>query len=191
MAYNFHTRGDVPWYQDGPLGWLGALAWGLGLPRARAYKPCHGGTRSGRPRSAKAPGAAVVGILGRCPKHRAQAMVWSLAGSLRASEESESPGLLSDLGHEVPTALLPSLLTITLGAPAGALGIIEGVADAVAGAARFGGGALADDSERRRTIAVGGYVSMAILSGFVGAATAVWQVGILRAGAWASRRLRV
>jgi hypothetical protein len=37
--------------------------------------------------------------------------------------------LLSDLGHEVPTALLPSLLTITLGAPASALDIVEGVAD--------------------------------------------------------------
>ena len=34
--------------------------------------------------------------------------------------------LLSDLGHEIPTALLPSLLTSTLGAPASALGLIEG-----------------------------------------------------------------
>ena len=34
--------------------------------------------------------------------------------------------LLSDLGHEVPTALLPSFLTSTLGAPAAALGVIEG-----------------------------------------------------------------
>ena len=33
---------------------------------------------------------------------------------------------LSDLGHEVPTALLPSFLTSTLGAPASALGLIEG-----------------------------------------------------------------
>src|SRR6188472_268962 len=31
--------------------------------------------------------------------------------------------LLADLGHEVPTALLPSLLTSTLGAPASALGL--------------------------------------------------------------------
>jgi hypothetical protein len=33
---------------------------------------------------------------------------------------------LSDVGHEVPTSLLPSLLTSTLGAPASALGLIEG-----------------------------------------------------------------
>jgi hypothetical protein len=37
--------------------------------------------------------------------------------------------LLSDLGHEIPTALLPSFLTSTLGASAAALGLIEGVAD--------------------------------------------------------------
>lgn len=53
--------------------------------------------------------------------------------------------LLADLRHEVPTALLPSPLTTTLRAPAAALGLIEGVADALAGVARFGGGALADD----------------------------------------------
>ena len=52
---------------------------------------------------------------------------------------------LADLGHEAPTALLPSLLTVTLGAPAAALRLIEGGADALAGIARFVGGALADD----------------------------------------------
>ena len=53
--------------------------------------------------------------------------------------------LLADLGHEIPTALLPSLLTSTLGAPASALGLIEGVSDGLAGVARFAGGPLADD----------------------------------------------
>ena len=52
---------------------------------------------------------------------------------------------LSELGHEVPTSMLPSLLTSTLGAPAAALDLIEGVADGLAGLARFAGGALADD----------------------------------------------
>jgi MFS family permease len=99
--------------------------------------------------------------------------------------------LLADLGHEIPTALLPSLLTTTLGAPASALGLIEGVADGLAGAARLGGGALADDPQRRRAAAVGGYTSTAVLSSLIGAATAVWQVGVLRAGAWTARGLRV
>jgi len=97
---------------------------------------------------------------------------------------------LSDVSHEVPTALLPSLLTTTLGAPAAALGTIEGIADGVAGAAKLAGGALADDPGRRRATAMGGYTASAVLSALIGAATAVWQVGVLRTGAWFSRGLR-
>ena len=97
---------------------------------------------------------------------------------------------LSDVSHEVPTALLPSLLTTTLGAPAAALGTIEGIADGVAGAAKLAGGALADDPGRRRATAMGGYTATAVLSALIGAATAVWQVGVLRTGAWFSRGLR-
>src|SRR5207244_6925174 len=52
-------------------------------------------------------------------------------------------------------------------------------------------GALADDPNRRRAVAVGGYTSTAILSGAIGLAQAVWQVSFLRAGAWAARGLRV
>lgn len=98
---------------------------------------------------------------------------------------------LSDLGHEVPTSLLPQFVTSTLGGSAAALGAIEGVADALAGVARLGGGALADDPNRRRATAVGGYTSTAILSSLIGAATAIWQVGVLRTGAWVARGLRV
>jgi MFS family permease len=98
---------------------------------------------------------------------------------------------LADVGHELPTALLPNLLTVTLGAPAAALGLIEGVSDGLAGAARLAGGAIADDPQRRRTVAVGGYTTTAVLSSLIGAATAVWQVAVLRAGAWAARGLRV
>jgi MFS family permease len=99
--------------------------------------------------------------------------------------------LLSDVGHEIPTALLPSLLTSTLGAPAAALGLIEGLADGAAGVARLGGGALADDPKRRRTTAVGGYTATAVLSSLIGAATGVWQVALLRVGAWSARGIRV
>ena len=97
---------------------------------------------------------------------------------------------LSDVGHEVPTALLPSFLTSTLKAPASALGLIEGISDAVAGIARFGGGALADDPSRRRRVAVGGYASTAVLSSAIGVAVAPWQAGVFRAAAWTARGLR-
>ena len=102
-----------------------------------------------------------------------------------------SASLLVDLGHEIPTALLPSFLTSTLGAPAAALGVIEGVADGLAGAARFAGGALADDPHRRRDTAVAGYTATAVMTAAIGVTTAVWQVAVLRAGGWAARGLRV
>ena len=69
--------------------------------------------------------------------------------------------------------------------------MIEGIADGLAGAARLGGGALADDPGRRRSVAVGGYATTAVLSGLIGAAGTAWQVGVLRAGAWTARGLRV
>jgi MFS family permease len=98
--------------------------------------------------------------------------------------------LLSDAGHEIPTSLLPSFLTSTLGAPAAALGLIEGVADGAAGVAKLVGGGVADDPARRRTIAVGGYVTTAVLSSAIGLASAAWQVGVLRTGAWVARGAR-
>ncbi len=98
---------------------------------------------------------------------------------------------LADLGHEIPTSLLPSLLTNVLHAPASALGIIEGISDAAAGVARLAGGMLADDPGQRRNVAVGGYTTTAILSAGLGAVAAPWQAGVLRAGAWSARGLRV
>jgi MFS family permease len=99
--------------------------------------------------------------------------------------------LLADVGHEIPTALLASLVTVTLGAPAAALGLIEGISDGLAGAGRFVGGPLADDVQRRRRLAVGGYTTTAVLSALIGVANSVWTVGLLRGGAWAARGLRV
>ncbi len=38
---------------------------------------------------------------------------------------------------------------------------------------------------------MGGYTATAVLSALIGVSTTVWQVGVLRAGAWAARGLRV
>ncbi|HEX7464126.1 MAG TPA: MFS transporter, partial [Actinomycetota bacterium] len=51
--------------------------------------------------------------------------------------------LFSDAGHEMATAALPGFLS-ALGAPAAALGAIEGVADAALSASKMAGGAVAD-----------------------------------------------
>ncbi|MGH3673412.1 MAG: MFS transporter [Pseudonocardiaceae bacterium] len=98
---------------------------------------------------------------------------------------------LADVGHEVPTALMASFVTSTLGAPAAALGLIEGISEGLAGAGRFVGGALADDPQRRRTVAVGGYSATAVLSALIGVTTSVAAAGVLRGAAWAARGLRV
>lgn len=121
------------------------------------------------------------------PSPDGAAVAWRSRGSLAIGAAS----LLADAGHEIPTALLPGLLTATLGAPAAVLGVIEGVADGLAGVARLGGGAVADDPVRRRSAAVGGYTATAVLSAGIGVAGSVAQVGVLRAGAWAARGLRV
>lgn len=98
---------------------------------------------------------------------------------------------LADLGHEIPTSLLPSFLTATLGAPAAALGLIEGFADGFAGAARLAGGALSDDPHRRRTVALGGYGATAVLSAAIGLASTAPQVAALRGASWLARGIRV
>jgi len=51
--------------------------------------------------------------------------------------------LFADWGHEAATAILPAFLA-SLGAPAVALGIIEGVADGISSFAKLAGGWIAD-----------------------------------------------
>src|SRR6185437_12295885 len=64
--------------------------------------------------------------------------------------------LFSDWGHEAATAILPSFLA-SLGAPAFALGIIEGVADGLSSFAKLAGGWLADRPQWRKPTGVAGY----------------------------------
>jgi MFS family permease len=125
---------------------------------------------------------------------------WDAAERLRSSRRPWlTPGVggigtasfLADVGHEVPTSLLASFVTANLGAPAAALGLIEGVSEGLAGAGRFTGGALADDPQRRRAVAVGGYTATAVLSALIGVTTTTVQAGVLRGAAWAARGLRV
>src|SRR5258708_34147893 len=81
---------------------------------------------------------------------------------------------LADVGHEVPTALFASFVTITLGAPVAVLGLIEGLADSLAGLARFAGGALAPDASRRPTVPLGGYSLAALRATLIGGVHPSW-----------------
>jgi MFS family permease len=97
---------------------------------------------------------------------------------------------LSDSGHEIATAILPSFVTTVLHSTAAALGLIEGISDALVGIAKLIGGPLANDPRARGRIASGGYLGTAVATGAIGLAGTVWQAGVLRALAWSSRGLR-
>ncbi len=95
----------------------------------------------------------------------------------------------SDAGHEAATAILPLFLT-SIGAPAAALGTIEGVADAVSSFVKLGAGWLSDRIGRRKPIAVAGYVLTGLTTGFFALATSWPRVLLTRALGWFGRGMR-
>lgn len=96
----------------------------------------------------------------------------------------------SDSGHEIATSMLPTFVTVTLRSSAGALGVIEGISDALTGVAKLVGGPLANDEPRRLRMASGGYLVTAAATGAIGLSATVWQAGLVRAGAWLARGIR-
>lgn len=97
--------------------------------------------------------------------------------------------LFSDWGHEAATSLLPAFLA-SLGAPALALGIIEGVADGFSSFAKLAGGWLADRPHARKPTGVIGYLATAI-STFAYAFAHAWPtILIFRALGWIGRGSR-
>lgn len=97
--------------------------------------------------------------------------------------------LFSDLSHEAVTAVLPAYLA-SLGAAAGALGTVEGVADGLSSAAKLYGGWLSDRLHRRKPLCVGGYTVMAFAPLVIAAASSWVIVLVGRSVAWVSRGLR-
>lgn len=114
------------------------------------------------------------------PPGRLSPGVWSVGAA----------SFFSDSGHEIVTSVLPAFVTSVLGGSAAALGVIEGFSDALTGVSKVVGGPLANDPVRRRSLATGGYLVTAFATAAIGFATTVWQVGILRALAWAARGIR-
>jgi MFS family permease len=72
--------------------------------------------------------------------------------------------LLSDVGHEMITTLLPGFMTV-LQVPAAALGAVEGVADAVSSFVKLGSGWLSDRFGHRKPMAVGSYLLTGLSNG--------------------------
>jgi MFS family permease len=96
----------------------------------------------------------------------------------------------SDSGHEMATAALPGFLR-SLGAPAAALGAIEGIADAALSTAKAVGGVLADrPAVERRKVAAAGYLATGVSYGSFALAGSWPFVAIARAAAWIARGAR-
>lgn len=96
---------------------------------------------------------------------------------------------LSDASHEMATAILPSFLTI-IGAPPSALGIIEGVADAISSFTKMLGGWISDKFGHRKILTAIGYLTTG-LSKAVFAFASTWHlVFVGRVVAWFGRGFR-
>ncbi|HTX14371.1 MAG TPA: MFS transporter [Candidatus Baltobacteraceae bacterium] len=97
--------------------------------------------------------------------------------------------LFSDWGHEAATAILPAFLA-SLGAPAVALGIIEGVSDGLSSFSKLAGGFVADHAPWRKPTGIVGYCATAVTT-FGYAFAHSWPgVLVLRAFGWMGRGSR-
>ena len=97
--------------------------------------------------------------------------------------------LFSDWGHEAATSLLPAFLA-SLGAPAVALGVIEGVSDGLSSFAKLAGGWVADRPAWRKPTGIVGYFATAITTFGYAFAQSWPAVLVLRAVGWMGRGSR-
>ena len=97
--------------------------------------------------------------------------------------------LFSDWSHEIATAVMPAFLA-TMGAAAAWLGLIEGVSDGLSSFTKMASGYYTDNLQRRKPIAVVGYLVTACGTASFGLATAAWHILISRSFAWLGRGVR-
>ncbi len=83
----------------------------------------------------------------------------------------------SDAASEMLYPVFPTFVTVTLGAPVAALGLIEGVAEGTASVGKAISGRLADRSQRRPMIALG-YAISAVAKPLIGLASA-WPLALV------------
>lgn len=97
--------------------------------------------------------------------------------------------LFSDWSHEIATTVMPAFLA-TMGVAAAWLGLIEGVSDGLSSFAKMASGYYTDRLQRRKPIAVVGYLVTALGTASFGLATAAWHVLLARSFAWLGRGVR-
>ena len=98
--------------------------------------------------------------------------------------------LFSDMSHEMGSAILPAFLSSVLGAPAFALGLIEGVADGVSTLFELWSGWYSDRIGKRKGLAALGYFVTAVSAGIFAIATNWWHVLFGRIAEWIGWSIR-
>jgi MFS family permease len=88
--------------------------------------------------------------------------------------------LINDIAGEMIFPLIPTFLIHVLGAGAGALGAVEGVADTTASIVKLWSGGMSDRVGKRKAFVITGYALAAISRPFIGLATMPWQVLAVR-----------
>jgi len=78
----------------------------------------------------------------------------------------------ADVSSEMLYPLMPLFLTVTLGAPVAAVGVIEGIAEGAASLLKTVSGRIADATGRRKELVVGGYSLSAIAKPLIALAPA-------------------
>jgi len=98
--------------------------------------------------------------------------------------------LFSDMNHEMASAVLPLFLSSVLGAPAFALGVIEGVADGISTLFELWSGWYSDRIGKRKGLAVAGYAITAFSKATFALATNWWHVLFGRTFGWIGWSIR-
>lgn len=96
---------------------------------------------------------------------------------------------LSDVGHEMATAVLPMYLG-AIGLGAAALGFMEGLADLLFSLSKLGGGWVGHHTEKKRGLASLGYLVTAVGTGALALGQGLLLLASARAAAWAGRGFR-
>lgn len=92
--------------------------------------------------------------------------------------------LFGDWNYEMVSAVLPVFLSSVLGAPAFALGLIEGVADGVSTFFEVLAGWYSDRIGKRKGFAAAGYFITAVCKATFAFTTNWWQVLLGRTAGW-------
>jgi MFS family permease len=98
--------------------------------------------------------------------------------------------LAADANYEMVFAVLPLFITVGLGAPAFAVGLVEGIGDGSSAVVKLWSGWYSDRISWRKQMAVGGYGATVAGLGLLVAVTSWPQVIVARSLAWMGRGLR-